>query len=50
MVTIFPLDENDMPTYPTTLTMCSALGAGTVIWANLIHKYVFYNRIVIFII
>lgn len=43
-MTIFPLDENDLPSYKTSLGFFTALGAGTVIWANLIHNLPFYNR------
>lgn len=42
-MTIFPLDKDDLPSYRTSLGFFTALGAGTVVWANLIHNLPFYT-------
>jgi hypothetical protein len=41
-MSLFPLDETDLPERPTMVTVSSFVGGGTVVLANLIHNLNFY--------
>lgn len=44
-MSLFPVDEKDMPKRDTMVVVSSCLGGGTVVLANLIHNLVFYYSI-----